>query len=308
MVVTWEYDHAGIIVKDIGKAVDHYRCAGFTTVTSPVRETFSNDGNLARVQSCLVQNNAARLKLIQPEPGSNIFAANLNKHGEGVFYMRFFIQDLEAETARLIRDNFSMLATRQTAEGTNKEVLFNTADVGGVYTMLFNNPNDMFKPTAGSWKFLHLGFVVKDISKLQKYYWKLGFAPGNAQPVAPISQERLDLVRIYGIKPVASPNFKMVSAVFQNEQGTPIVQVNEPAGNIIYDEFLAKHSDGVQHLHFSTSGNLLEEKAKMEAAGFPAIYTGSDKKGDIRETYYDTRACGNVVIALMLPHPPSPSK
>jgi catechol 2,3-dioxygenase-like lactoylglutathione lyase family enzyme len=303
MVVTWEYDHAGIVVEDIAKAAELYRRTGFTLVTSPVRETVYAASTKINVQSCLVQNNAARFKLIQPEPGNSVFRTSLNKNGEGVLYMSYFVQDLAVEKDRLVRDGFSVLASKRLPDGTDKEILFNTTEVGGVYTLLFSSSNDVFKPVAGRWKFLHLGFVVKDIDKLQKYYWKLGFASGNAQPIAPIPQGKLDLLRIYGKRPIASPDFKMVSAVFQNEKGTAIIQVNEAAGNIIYEEFLSKHGDGVQHLHFGVSGQLLEEKARMEAAGFPTIYTGSDTEGNLRETYYDTRASGNLVIALMLPHP-----
>lgn len=306
MAVNWEYDHVGLLVKDIASSIDLYRRVGFNLITSPFWDTWEADGHSVKFQCCLIQNNAARIKLIQPENSMNILNESLTQHGEGVFYMSFFTPDLAGEKDRLTNSGFPIIAVKNHSDENDAEIVFNTAGVGGVCTLLFENPTTLFKPSPGRWKLAHLGFVVRDIVKLHDWYKKLGFATGGPPLKAnpPLPQETLDLWTIYDNKPIASPDFKMVITNFHNEQGTFQISVNEPAGNVIYDEFISQHGDGIQHLHFVVPDDLDVEKAKMETAGFSCILTQRTDEGILRETYYDTRSSGNVVIGIMLPLPP----
>lgn len=305
MIVDWEFDHAGVVVRDLENVARHYARIGINMVVPPHPEVLDTPSAPIKFRACFIENNAIRLKLIQPGPGNNMFTGYLDNFNEGVYYLGFRVKNLNEASAGLAGSGFPVIAHIKKPDGSITAHLFNTAQVGNVNTFLFDDSTEpsAFKPAAGTWELAHLGFVVKDSIKMIEYYRKLGFAAEGPLQL-PLLQPALNLWTIYGKTPLASPDFKMVIANFRNKSGTLQISANEPAGNILYHEFISQHGEGVQHIHFVVRDNLLPEKAKMEAAGFPCILTQCTDGGTLRETYYDTRAAGNVIIALMLPLPP----
>jgi len=302
MTVDWELDHVGVVVKDIDNAMKHYQRLGLELLDSPdLNVSDPNSSNIPpSSRSCFIQNEAIRIKLIQPVNGDNLFKDYLDSHGEGLNYIGFRTNELQKEKARLIEMGISVLNTTKRADGSEMEILFDTRKHGNVSIALFSEPISfpIFESSEGSWEFWHLGFVVKDIYKFADYYQSIGFkllAPIRDAHKS-ISQDVLNKWIVYGKTPRAPLITR--ECRLQNKQGTFLLSASEPVeGKDLYQEFRDKHGEGVQHFHFLVK-DLPKQLANMVSIGFPCIMTQKRLDDTLYESYYDTREVGNIIVAL----------
>ncbi len=140
---------------------------------------------------------------------------------------------------------------------------------------------------SGSWKFDHIGVVVRDLDQAIKYYRSLGFAAFSANPSAVVTDRK-----VYG-KPA---NIKLKGA--ETQLGAIQFEMLQPVeGESVQKEFLAKRGEGINHIGFVVE-DLDQEVAKLEARGFPVVSSGKiPPRGAF--AYVDTSKIGGVFIELI---------
>jgi methylmalonyl-CoA/ethylmalonyl-CoA epimerase len=146
----------------------------------------------------------------------------------------------------------------------------------------------MFK---SNWKFHHVAVVIKDMEKAIKYYQSMGLEL-MAPPV--LRTWGGEGVKVYGktMDPPMQFNFCLL------KKDKFIIELFQTIGNCyIWSEFEKEHGEGIQHLHFDVD-DLEKETAEMVAKGFKVIFSLQMPDGSLRECFFDTRAYGNVLIAL----------
>ena len=139
-----------------------------------------------------------------------------------------------------------------------------------------------------SWKFDHIGVVVKDLDEANAYYRSLGF--GDFVPN--VSEAATDR-KVYG---QPANNLKLRGA--ETQLGSIRFEMLEPIeGESIQKEFLMKKGEGINHIGFVVE-DLDKEVAQLEAKGFPVVSSG---KVPPREcfAYIDTTRVGGVMIELI---------
>jgi methylmalonyl-CoA/ethylmalonyl-CoA epimerase len=131
-----------------------------------------------------------------------------------------------------------------------------------------------------SWKFDHIGAVVRDVDKTVEYYQSLG-----------IVDEATDRVTMEGKKAKLIGRFIHIGSLL-SELWQPV------RGETIQQEFLNSRGEGVNHIAFHVD-DLDREKEKMAEKGIPVVFTVRDENGYM--AYFDARKVGNVLIELIQP-------
>ena len=111
-IVDWKFRGHGVVVPDLDATAIHYRNLGLAVVRP---EVLLDTGSMAGVEVYGKTQGApikARIRsaeigplvyeFIQPLEGDAIYKESLDRRGEGVIDLSFTVDDLEAETAKLI--------------------------------------------------------------------------------------------------------------------------------------------------------------------------------------------------------------
>ena len=124
-------EHVGVLVRDLDRAMEHY--ANDLGIGPWVTYTLSPDwvrdmtvhgkeqGYVYKLALCNV--GPVLYELMESVRGPNIYEGFLNKHGEGVHHLGYFVEDIDAEISAMEARGFALL---QSGRG------FGTAD-GGAY-------------------------------------------------------------------------------------------------------------------------------------------------------------------------------
>jgi methylmalonyl-CoA/ethylmalonyl-CoA epimerase len=120
-------DQIGIVVKDMEATMKFYEkmfgIEPFPTVESAV--------DSARLKIGLFQLGEVQIELIQVLEGENILSRFLEKRGEGLHHLGFFVEDIEEEVARLEKGGIKVLE-RGTVLGVVKFAHLDTEKILGV--------------------------------------------------------------------------------------------------------------------------------------------------------------------------------
>jgi methylmalonyl-CoA/ethylmalonyl-CoA epimerase len=131
-----------------------------------------------------------------------------------------------------------------------------------------------------SWRFSHIGVVVRDVDKTVEYYQSLG-----------IVDRATDRVTMEGKKAKLVGRFINI--------GSLMIELWQPVrGETIQQEFLNSQGEGVNHIAFHVD-DLAREKAKLVEKGIPVVFSVKGEEGDM--AYFDARKVGNTLIELMQP-------
>ena len=138
-----------------------------------------------------------------------------------------------------------------------------------------------------TWKFHHLGAIVRDLDKAIEYFQSLGIGPFISN-----ASEGVRDRKVYG-KPA---NIKLRGA--EAPLGPIKLEVIQPVeGNSVQKEFLESKGEGINHIGFIVD-DLEEEVKKLEERGFRVISTGKiPPNGGF--AYMGTNKIGGVVIELI---------
>lgn len=111
----WEFAHIGMVVKDLGKAVEFYKTLGFDPDES-LNDLTIGPGELQvngkpstmviKLKILNIYRGNVTLELIEPVAGEFVHMETLKDQGEGANHIGYFVGDLEAEKAKMVESGF----------------------------------------------------------------------------------------------------------------------------------------------------------------------------------------------------------
>ncbi|MDD4875660.1 MAG: VOC family protein [Dehalococcoidales bacterium] len=140
----WELYHVGLIVKDLDKTIDYYQSLGLisgfqeTPPLTPVRATMTvhtENGDVPYVSSKvkILRIGPLPIEMIQPGEGSNNANAEfLASKGDGVAHFGFIVDDLEAETAKLVEKGIKVVFSAKRQDGKVTMRYFDVREYGNI--------------------------------------------------------------------------------------------------------------------------------------------------------------------------------
>lgn len=142
-----EIKQVGVVVKDISKAIDYYSSLGigpFRTLPSGGVPHYLGKKIRGKpadytMEIRVAQVGLVELELIQPLEGDSIQKEFLEKKGEGINHLGFFVDDIDEEEARLTKQGFRVLANGRRPTGGGF-TYFETDAIGGVLLELIERP------------------------------------------------------------------------------------------------------------------------------------------------------------------------
>ena len=146
----WQFAHVSIVVRDMDKAIKYFESldvgpfppflggpgmsfTGKTVHGKPV--DYDMDLRFARGNM-----GGVGLELIQPLTGNSIYDEFLEKKGEGIHHLAFFVDDVDAEVADMEKQGFKVIQTG--AMPNSKWVYLDTDKVGGMFVELCQRPKE----------------------------------------------------------------------------------------------------------------------------------------------------------------------
>jgi catechol 2,3-dioxygenase-like lactoylglutathione lyase family enzyme len=136
----WKFHHISVVVRDMEKAINYYESLGI----GPFPPLLGPQGKVPLADKTLHGKSAEweldlrhaeggigdlTFELIQPLEGDTPVKDFLEKHGEGIQHIGFFVDDIDAETAKLAEKGFKITQSAETP--TIKWAYFGTDAVGG---------------------------------------------------------------------------------------------------------------------------------------------------------------------------------
>jgi methylmalonyl-CoA/ethylmalonyl-CoA epimerase len=139
-----EFDHIGIIVRDIEKAVRHYQSLGagpFTPLKGDVSEIKLRgaEAGQMKIEGRIGPLGSIKVELIQPVYGQSLHMEFLQNKGEGISHVCFRVNNLEKAAAVLTAKGFPVISSRKFSHGGGN-MYFDTSLVGGAYVELLQPP------------------------------------------------------------------------------------------------------------------------------------------------------------------------
>jgi len=136
----WKFHHVAVVVRDMNKAIAFYQSLGigpFPTFIGPegpitlTGKTVQGKPTDYEIDLRHAEGGMGDLvfELIEPLEGDTPVKEFLEKKGEGIHHLGFFVDDLEKETAEMAEKGFAITQTGETP--TVKWVYFDTDKVGG---------------------------------------------------------------------------------------------------------------------------------------------------------------------------------
>ncbi len=119
MESTWKLRHVGIPVRDLDKSREDYRSLGIATF----QQEFVIDSSkfaeylvygktpdpVVRTRVAMGQVGPLGVELLQPLQGETVHKELLEKTGEGIGHIAYTVDDLEAETAKMVERGFPVI-------------------------------------------------------------------------------------------------------------------------------------------------------------------------------------------------------
>ena len=138
------FDHIGVVVRNIDKAIKHYQSLGigpFVPVTTAVAEkkVYGKDTEKYGVELRMARMGQIGIELIQPISGYSTAQEFLDKKGEGINHICFAVDDIEKEAARMLDKGFRIISRIKFRDGGGN-AYFDTGAVGGVLIELLQQP------------------------------------------------------------------------------------------------------------------------------------------------------------------------
>jgi methylmalonyl-CoA/ethylmalonyl-CoA epimerase len=141
------FDHVGVIVRDMDKAVDYYHSLGFGPF-EPMPELhfawLEDNGKPPAKDTVLAFRTGkvgnARFELIHPVSGQSMQMDFLKKKGEGIHHVAYLVDDIEKVTGEMKGKGLRLLVAGRFKEGGGIG-FFNTDEYGGVVTEYIQWPH-----------------------------------------------------------------------------------------------------------------------------------------------------------------------
>ncbi len=136
----------GMVVRNMDAALEYFQALGVGPFESskdpaPIVDRIVHGRPAPDVKNRIstARMGAVELELVQPLAGESIQKEFLEKRGEGINHIGFFVDDLAAETARLVEKGFRVVSSGRTTSG-GAFAYFDTDRVGGIIFELMQRP------------------------------------------------------------------------------------------------------------------------------------------------------------------------
>ena len=142
----WKLTNMGIVVNDMEKAIEHYESIGLgpfapeflidrATLYTDLKATRPGDLT-AKMRSRSTSLGPIALELLQPIEGQSYHKETLDSKGEGVVQLAFIVDDLEAETAKMVEKGYRVIMSGIRESGRRgagcKLAMFDLREIGGL--------------------------------------------------------------------------------------------------------------------------------------------------------------------------------
>jgi len=127
-------DQIGIVVRDIDKVIASWsKLFGLGPWTFRDLGFKDAEGRPLKARLAFTSLGPVQLELIQPVEGRIFHSEFLDKHGEGLHHLGFFVDDFEGEVNNLLAQGAKVLSS-----GPGRYAYFDTGGPGGVIYELIN--------------------------------------------------------------------------------------------------------------------------------------------------------------------------
>ncbi len=111
-----QIDQVGLVVRDIGKAIEHYSSLGIgpfesLNITLVDRKIYGKPADNTKHIVKVAQMGRVQLELIQHVAGESIHKEFLESKGEGVDHLCSFVDDFDGEVAKLVEKGFKVISS-----------------------------------------------------------------------------------------------------------------------------------------------------------------------------------------------------
>ena len=95
----WKFDHVGVVVRDLDKAVEYYQSLG---IVEKVGDLMTEEGKKAKLIGRYLRIGSLNLELWQPIRGETVQQEFLDDYGEGINHIAFTVDDYDKEYVNLV--------------------------------------------------------------------------------------------------------------------------------------------------------------------------------------------------------------
>ena len=293
------------VVKDIDGVKAHWEALGIPVLADSGQVTATGfRGRRAPVslRAAVARLGSVEVVWIQPGGGRSAYSDHLMRHGDGVFSINYAADTTarDAEVARLGGIGVGVLQKADLEVGAARQsaVYLDTAAEGKYVVGLVDGalPAVTAAPTIPfPAKLSQYALVVKSLDAVGDYWAKLGF------PAMEVTHPVLTDLRHRGEPATFDQKLGW------HRHGTITWEWIEPLrGPTVYQEFLAKHGEGLHHFAFDVP-DMDAAIAAWEKLGAKVIQSGGwggkGKPGSGRFAYAETDSPGGVTIELLWNQP-----
>jgi hypothetical protein len=241
----------------------------------------------------LCRSGPCQLELIEPLTGESMYKDFIDKHGEGLQHLQYLADTIDEakEHVQLFADmGFPLLMDGYFGDGYWAymdtvsalkcvwEVVKMPSSISAPHVRVPTDPNQQSPAKVKVKAITQVSLVVKDIRDTMKHYWNiLGIGPWNILDAVPPVLHNTT----YKGKPsdfTAKVGYAMV--------GEMQIELIEPvSGASNYNDFIAKHGEGLHHLRFLVD-DVNKTTQIMNKGGFPTLMSGGLSDGGF--AYYNT--------------------
>lgn len=134
MESNWKLAHLGIPVRDLDKAIEAYNALGIASFNPEFfidSSKFSEYLVYGKVPDPVVQTRAVLgkigpmgIELLQPVQGETVHKEFLESSGNGIGHVAYYVDDLEAEAAKLVAKGFPIILSITPAGQTQRSAVY----------------------------------------------------------------------------------------------------------------------------------------------------------------------------------------
>jgi len=135
MESNWKFNHIGVVVKDVDKAVEYYQSLG---IVDKATDRVTMEGKKAKLVGRFINIGSLLIELWQPVRGETVQQEFLNSRGEGVNHIAFHVDDLAREKAKLVEKGIPVVFSVKDEEGDM--AYFDVRKVGNTLIELIQPP------------------------------------------------------------------------------------------------------------------------------------------------------------------------
>jgi methylmalonyl-CoA/ethylmalonyl-CoA epimerase len=138
--------HIGFLVEDLDRAVEHFQSLGIGPF-EPLKVTFTRrevlgkpiTGSSVKLRIRMAKLGPIEFELIEPGEGRSPWRDYLEKHGDGIEHIGFFVEDIDAAVAEMEKKGAQILR-RGWFEGGGGNAFVDASKAGGINIELIQWP------------------------------------------------------------------------------------------------------------------------------------------------------------------------